>query len=96
MLRACYTSLRRSDCVHFADIRHGPRQPSFRHFVQDDPNRLVDFEVHGGVNLHPDQDNARVVGRAVPRIAFVREPGAPIGRVQRRDRPFVAGEPRNS
>ena len=71
-----------TDTVHFTDIWHLAGQPAFRHFKQHDRLRLVDFQEDGLVNIDADQDQSRIVGRAMARIAFVRKPHLPVRRIQ--------------
>lgn len=71
-----------TDTVHFTDIWHLAGQPAFRHFKQHDRLRLVDFQEDGRVNVDADQDQSRIVGRAMARIAFVRKPHLPVRRIQ--------------
>ena len=68
----------RIDPVNLAEVGRVAGQPSLRQLVEDNRLRLVELEEHGGVNLDADQDEAGIVGRAVPRIALVREPQLPV------------------
>src|SRR6185436_9551955 len=75
----------RADVMHLAVLRLAAGEPSFHHFVDHDRRRLH-FEEHRRVHLHRDQDDARVVRRALTGIAARLEPELPVGRPEFLDR----------
>ena len=71
--------------VHDPDVWIGPRQPSLRDLVEHHRLRLVDLEKHRRMDVDANQNQARVVGRAVAGIALIGKPRLPIGGIELAD-----------
>ena len=82
--------MRLSQLVCLAGLHPFACQPALRQFEQDDRLRLVDLEKDGRMDVDADEDDPRIVGRAVAGITLLSEPRLPIGLVERADRDSVS------
>src|SRR5688572_12794441 len=71
-----------SKFVYLAGLHSFACQPALRQFEQDDRLRLVDLEEDRSMNVDAYEDDPRIVGRAVARIALLPEPRLPVGLVE--------------
>ncbi len=80
-----------SQFMCLAGLHPFARQPALRQFEEDDRLRLVDLEKDRSVNVDADEDDPRIVGRAVARTSLLPEPSLPVGLVELAD---LVGVPR--